>query len=179
MAGISRNKVKIWIVPTDTNPALLEQTGSGTYAPILGEIENYSKSGGENDTETKPVFGGDQTLDKPRGQVELSFDLIPDLDYVGRFENFAYGKNSQNVWVYSQDPTAKCVFIQSADGSKYGSYGFNNCDVISFDFDHSADDNRSGTFSLKFSPVTPSGVSNLQFNTVIASSLTAWTSLVA
>jgi hypothetical protein len=175
--AISRSKVKIWIVPVDTAASTLALTGTTALAPITGEIESYSKSGGELDVESVPVFGGFVSKEKPRSQVELAFDIIPDVNQLGRFETFAYGKNADNRFVYSTDPSDKAVYIQAQDGSNYLTYGFNNCNVVSFDFDHTADDNRTATLNLKFSPTDESGVSNLQADTVVVTSLTAWTAL--
>jgi hypothetical protein len=175
--AISRSKVKIWIVPTGTNGVALALTGTTSVAPISGEIQSYSKSGGELDVESVPVFGGFVSKDKPRSQVELSFEIIPDVLQTARFESYAYAKNTDNRFVYSQDPTDKAVFIQAQDGSSYLTYAFNNVNVVSFDFDHSADDNRTATLNFKFSPTNESGVSNLQADTVVVTSLTAWSVL--
>lgn len=175
--AVSRSKVKIWIVAAGTHPSTLVQTGTTSLGPIAGEIESYSKSGGELDVEAVPVFGGFVDKEKPRSQVELSLTLIPDVLQLGRFETYAYGKNSDNKFVYSQDPTDKSVVIQALDGSSYLTYGFNNCNVVSFDFDHSADDNRTATLNFKFSPTTTAGVSNMQADTVIATSLKGWDTL--
>lgn len=177
MTAICNSRVKLWIVPVDTPASTLAQTGTTSLAPITGEIQSYSKSGGDKDVETVSVFGGNVDKEKPRNQVELNFDIIPDLGQLGRFEGFAYGKNADNKFVYSVDPSDLCVFIQAYDGTNYLSYGFNNCNVTMFDFDHSADDNRTATLNLKFSPTDSAGVSNLQADTVVVTSLTAWTSL--
>ncbi len=156
--AISRSKVKVWIVPSGTACSTLVQTGTSSLSPIAGEIESYSKSGGELDVETVPVFGGFVDKEKPRSQVEISLSIIPDVLQLGRFESYAYGKNADNRFVYSQDPSDKEVVIQALDGSSYLTYAFNNCNVVSFDFEHNADDNRTATLNFKFSPTTSAGV---------------------
>ncbi len=66
MVAISRSKVNIYIVSADT--ALSDLTATDIYK---GDIKSYSKSGGEKDVESDPVFGGFVDKEKPISQVEL------------------------------------------------------------------------------------------------------------
>jgi hypothetical protein len=173
MTAISRNKVSIWIKPADTEASTLV---AGDV--ITGEIKSYSKSGGERDVESDPVFGGFIDKEKPVSQLEISMEVVPSLESATRWESMAYALQS-GVYVMSGDPEEKSIFIQAKDGSNYSSYAFNNCNVTAFDIEHNADDNRTGTITFKFSPTDSSGISNFMTAASLITVLPAWTSLTA
>ena len=176
--AISRKKVSIYIVEADTNAADLVASDK-----IEGEIKNYSKSGGEEDVESDPVFGGFVDKEKPAEQVELGFEIIPNLENADRWSAMAYSLDTATgAYTMASETstlkTKKAVFIDATDataGSK--SWGFNNCSVIVLDTDHSADDNQEQNMTLKFSPTTGSGVSNFMTKGTVVTSLPAWTAL--
>lgn len=178
MTAISRSKVKIWITPLGTNASTLVNTGSSSLAPILGEIKSYARSGGEDQVESTPHFGGYVDEEKPKTQVELSFDVTPSLEYAGRFDALINGVDAATgVFTMATDSANRTIFIQATDGTNPFSWGFNNCNAVSYTNDHSADSNRMGKLSFKFSPTNTQGVSNYMAKTVVATSLPAWTSL--
>lgn len=183
MTAISRNKVKIWIESTGTAASALVET-----AAIAGEIKSYSKSGGERDVETDPVFGGFVDKEKPISQVELAFEIVPDISTTAkadRWDSFAYSADSATgVYTMAGDITDKAVFIAASDGTTGKAWGFNNCSVIVYDIEHNADDNQTSNMTMKFSPTNTAGVSN--FMTVgtsgatplaVVNKLPAWTAL--
>lgn len=172
--AISRSAVKIAIMPVDTNASTIASSDW-----ILGEIKNYSKSGGERDVESDPHFGGFVDKEKPVSQVELSFDVTPSLTSPIRWESLAYGADGSNPTVYTMasEPADKAVFIEASTSAGVQSLAFNNCNVTMLDFDHSADDNRTGTLGLKFSPTDESGTSNFMASSVVVSSLPNWSAL--
>ena len=175
MTAISRKKVKIWISALDTAPSTLQNTDV-----IAGEILTYNKTGGEDDVESIPVFGGFVDKEKPRSQVELSFDVIPSIGTnSARWDSYIYGTNIGGVYVMSSDAANKAIFIQAANGSDYMSYAFNNCNAVKFDIEHNADDNRTGTLSFKMSPEDENGISNFMGKAVAVTSLPNWTQLTA
>jgi hypothetical protein len=184
MTAIARSKTKIWIVPANTNPSQLVYTGSTDYAPILGEIKSYSKSGGENDVESDPVFGGYVDKEKPQSQFELSFDVVPQLES-DRWITFAYTEKSNGVYIAGGNTSDKAVFIEASTVSGYSTsssdyrkvFGFNNCLVTVLDQEHNADDNQTYTFNLKFSPTTSGNVSNVMTKATTCAALTAITAM--
>ena len=179
MTAISRNKVKIWITTLGTAASTLVMTGTGALSPILGEIKSYARNGGEDQVESDAVFGGYVDMEKPKSQVELSFDVVPALETGSRWDSLIFGRDvATNVWTMATDSANKTIFIQYYDASA-GSYswGFNNANAVSFTVDHNADDNAKGKFSFKFSPTNKNGVSNYMANTVAVTSLPAWTAL--
>jgi hypothetical protein len=179
MTAISRSRVKIWIAPLGTAASTLINTGTTPLAPIVGEIKSYAKSGGEDQTDSTPVFGGYVDEEKPTSQVELSFDVIPSLENGTRFDALINGVDVANAGVYTMASQAvnRTIFIQATDGSNHFSWGFNNCNAVSYTNDHAADGNRMGKLSFKFSPTNSNGVSNYMAKTVVATSLPAWTAL--
>jgi len=189
MTAISRSKVKIWIADADTNASTLTDTGGSWSAlePLKGEIKSYSKSGGEEDVESDPVFGGFVDKEKPITQLELSFDIVPSLEDGDRWDSFFYAKDTQtstaayNVYTLASDTSEqspdKAVFIQATDGTEYRSWGFNTAKVTMLDLEHNADDNQTYSMTLKFSPTTSNGVSNFMIADTAIVSLPDWSAL--
>jgi hypothetical protein len=174
MVAISRSKVKIYIAAADTNPASLAATDL-----IEGEIKSYSKSGGEDDVESDPVFGGYVDKEKPTSQVELAFEVVPSIGTNSdRWDALIYG-TTNSVYTMNSAAANKAVFIQAQDGSNFKSWGFNNCNGVSFDMEHDADDNQTGTFTFKFSPTTSSNQSNFMTKALALTAMPAWTTLTA
>ena len=174
MTAISRSVVQIAIDNNDTDGSTIV---AGDY--ITGEIKNYSKSGGDKDVESDPHFGGFVDKEKPREQVEVSFEITPSLESPLRWETFAYVVDSGNAGIYTMagDPALKSVFIQASASEGVQSMGFNNCNVTLLDIDHSADDNRTYNMTLKFSPTDGSGVSNFMAGSVAVTALPDWDAL--
>lgn len=178
MVAISRSKVSIYIAPVDTNPSVI----TGTYATsvkVSGEIVSYSRSGGEDDIETVPVFGGFVDKEKPKSQYEMDFEVIPALDSnQDRWDALIYG-TVNNVYASNLDAVNKAIFIAAVDGTNVKSYAFNNCNGVSWELEHNADDNQTGTFKFKFSPSTPTGIANFQTKATALTSLPAWSTLTS
>jgi hypothetical protein len=104
MVAISRSKVKLYIMPADTSASTLASTDV-----ISGEIKSYSKSGGEDDVESDPVFGGYVDKEKPTSQFEMEFEIVPALDSTAiDWEKYVYG----------YDVTAAAYTSTSAAGNK-------------------------------------------------------------
>ncbi len=182
--AFARSKVKIFMVPADTDPATIVDDTS----VIAGEIVNYSKSGGNQDTESVPAFGGFIDKEKPREQVEVSMEVVPSLSDATaavRWEAMSYSADTTNAGIYTLaagsgsavPPTPQMIVIQALEGAVYQTYAFNNVDVTQYDLDHAADDNRTGNITFKFSPTTEDGVSNLMVGAVAVSALPDWTDL--
>lgn len=158
--AISRSKVKIYIVDSGINPSAVATTDA-----IDGEIKSYAKSGGEADVESDPVFGGFVDKEKPVTQVEVTFEVIPNLSdatTADRWDALAYAADSTGVYTMAESAADKAVFIGSSDGTTGKAWGFNNCSVTVLDIDHNADDNQTETLNLKFSPTNTTGVTNFQ-----------------
>jgi hypothetical protein len=178
MTAISRSNVKIWVTPLGTAPSTLINTGTTNLAPVLGEIKSYARSGGEDQVESTPVFGGFVDEEKPKSQVEVSFDVIPSLEYAGRFDAMIYGVDvATSVYSLATEAANRTVYIQATNGTNPYSWGFNNCNAVSYTTDHSADGNLMGKLSFKFSPTNTKGVSNYMAKTVVATALPNWTQL--
>jgi hypothetical protein len=175
MTAISRTKVDLYIVAVDTNASSLTSTDV-----IKGEIKSYAKSGGEREVESDPVFGGFVDKEKPIAQIELSFDIIPSMEYGDRWAQIAYSLDAATgVYTMAGDIVKKAVFIAAADtvGSTYVSWGFNNCNVTLLDMEHNADDNQTNTLTLKFSPTNEEDVSNFMTAASEITLMPNWTDL--
>jgi hypothetical protein len=184
MSAISRRKTKIWVVPKNTDPSALLYTGSTQYAPILGEIKSYSKSGGENDVESDAVFGGFVDKEKPQTQFELSFDIVPSLES-DRWIEMAYTLKTNGVYISGGELDERAVYIEASTVNGYSTstsdyrkvFGFNNCSVTVLDQEHNADENQTYTLNLKFSPATSSNVANVMTKSTTCAALTAITAM--
>jgi len=193
MTAISRSKTKIWIVAADTEPSTLAYTASANVANtakgyLSGDIKSYSKSGGENDVESDPVFGGFVDKEKPTSQVELSFEIVPLLDAgkADRWDAMIYSVDlaaSSFGDVYSMAsetstiPSDRMVVIEAVSGTDYKTLMFNNANVTVLDLEHNADDNRTYNISMKFSPTDGNGVSNFVTSDLIATGMPAFSAL--
>lgn len=176
MTAISRNKVSIYIVDADVDASALAATDK-----ITGEIKTYAKSGGAQEIESDPVFGGFVDKEKPREQVEVSWEIIPSLEDADRWDAMAYSVDTTGVYTMADETSTlavdKAVYIEAVDGSKYKSLGFNNCSVTVLDMEHSADDNRTYNMTMKFSPSDGSGVSNFMTLATATANLPDWSEL--
>lgn len=173
MTAISRNKVTIYIVDAGVNASALVATDA-----IEGEIKSYSKSGGERDVESDPVFGGYVDKEKPISQVEVAFEVVPSLESADRWDLLAYNTDTATgVLTMAGDISDKAVYIYATDGSNPKSWGFNNCSVIVYDLEHNADDNQTGNLNLKFSPTDSSDVSNFMTIATEVTNLPNWSAL--
>jgi len=183
MTAISRSKTSIYIVDADTNLSALVATDI-----FKGDIKSYSKSGGEKDVESDPVFGGYVDKEKPTSQMEISLEVVPllDSDKSNRWDAMIYAKDlaSTSIDVYttasetSTEPNDKLVVLSALTGTgTYKVHAYNNCSVTVLDLEHNADDNRTYNMTMKLSPATDDGVAN--FMTFAANPTTApdWTSL--
>lgn len=184
MTAISRSLVRIWVVAASAHPSTLSASvwsTSNTSGYIAGQIKSYTKSGGETDVESDPVFGGYVDKEKPASQYELELELVPAIESTAyEWETVAYALDSTSgtaVYTSKAIGSDRAVYVQANSGSAYKSWGFNNCNVVVLDQEHSADDNLSQTLRLKFAPTDSSGIPNLQYSKQAASSLTAWGSL--
>lgn len=181
--AISRSKVKIWVVPADTNPsAILESTtyNGSNLGYISGQISDYSKSGGEDDIETVPVFGGFVDKEKPQTQIEVELSVIPDVDTnPDIWDAMIYGTNASGVYATNSAAGNKAIYIQAKNGSNYKTIAMNNCNGVHFDFEHPADDNQTGTLMFKFSPTTSLGIPNYMTKALQVTALPNWTTLTA
>ncbi len=172
MTAISRNKVKLWVVPSGTAASALVSTAvyDETTKPtgyISGEIKSYSKTGGETDVESDPVFGGYVDKEKPQSQFELEFEIVPSLEKADIWEAMVYGYDTTNkaYTTAKAAPSDRAVFIEAVDGtSNPAAWGFNNCNVTVLDQEHNADDNMSKTMTLKFGPTDSDGNPNFLMN---------------
>jgi len=187
MTAISRSKTNIYIVSAGTAPSDLVASNI-----FKGDIKSYSKSGGEKDVESDPVFGGYVDKEKPISQVELSFEIVPllDADKVDRWDAMAYTTETvgaKTVYSMATDglsstaatgPEDKMIVLEAVNGAEYKTIAFNNANVTVLDLEHNADDNRSYNMTLKFSPTNDDGVSNFMTASLAATALPLWTALL-
>lgn len=184
MTAVSRSKVDIYIVDADTNASELVAGDK-----IVGEIKSYSKTGGETDVQSDPVFGGYVDKEVPQTQFEVAFEIVPSLEDGNKWESLAYVSQtvgSKVVYVSGGSPTKKAVFISGDDGTNAVGYGFNNCNVTVLDMEHNADDNQTKNLTLKFSPTNDDGIPNFISSSTSADStfddvtdLVSWGQLTA
>lgn len=166
MVAINRGMVSIYIVPATTAPSALASSDV-----VKGEITNWSLGGGNQEIESVAAFGGFIDKEKPREQFELSMDVTPKIEatasIVNRWDTYRYGSTLKSTG--SGDMYR--IFIQAVDSSSYKSTGFDNCRSVTWEPNHSADDNMGGTMTWKFSPEDSLGSPNLATSNVAATAL--------
>ena len=175
MSAINRKLVSIAIVDAATNGASLADSDF-----IKGQIKSYTKSGGDKDVESDPHFGGDVSKEKPRNQIELSFDVTPNTDDLTKWEDIAYGSatvGSDTIYLSSIDPSDKAVFFQVEEGSDIQTIAFDNARVTLLDMEHNADDNMTKKLSLKLSSENESGRANMAIAKLAATDMPNWSAL--
>lgn len=187
MTAISRNMVKMWLVSAGTNPSSLVTTAvwtssvTGGYIP--GQIKSYTKSGGDVDVETVPVFGGYVDKEKAAAQIELELTIIPALENsLFNWQAIAASVDTTTTpVVYTSKNvslTDRAFFIQAVDSTAGSeSWAWNNCTVTVMDQEHDAEDNLMYTLRLKLSPTDSSGIPNYQTSKRAVTSLINWSSL--
>jgi len=144
---------------------------------FTAEITNFSESGGEEDTESVPVFGGgniDKT--KPRTQVEVSFDVIlrynAEASSVLKWDILKYGAVASGIVTSAGSATSKVIYIEFTDGTLYYTRAYNNAKGITFEPETAADDMMKGTMTKKLSPTEADGSANQQIGNIAASTIT-------
>jgi hypothetical protein len=176
MTAISRPKVKLYFTAAGVNPSAVAATDS-----ITGEITSWSKSGGEDDVESVPAFGGFIDKEKPISQITIDLEITPSIETAtsDRWDAMIYG-TTNSVYTYNSAAANKAVFIQAQDtalGTK--SWAFNNCNAMKLDVEDKADDVATYKLSFKFSPQTAAGISNFMTKGTAVTSLPAWTTLTS
>lgn len=166
MTAIDRKSIKIYIAAADTAMSTLTDTHV-----VAGEIVNYGQSGGGDDLESQPAFGGFIDKEKPREQFEVSLDVVPSFEEADRWDKLTYSAETvatKLVYTSAESgtgvtlPGKHLIAIEATHGDKVNTIAYNNVNVTNFTLDHSADDNLSGNITFKFSPTTPKGVANRQ-----------------
>ena len=134
MGAIQPEEAIIYINAADTEPSALA-TGADV---ITGYVTNFSESGGEEDVESNPVFGGGNIdKSKPRTQIEVSFDII--MQYgsdVTMFDAYKWGSGLAS----DGNAPSKVIGIQFTDGTNYYSRVYNYAKAVTFEPTSSADD---------------------------------------
>lgn len=173
MAGVFPSETTIYIAAANA-----VASGLAASDKIVGEIEKWSLTGGDQEVESVPVIGGFVDKEKPRTQFEVSFDVIISntaASTLDRFDTFKYGSTLKS----SGEGSDKMIWIQSqgTGSSLWKVFAFNNAKAITWEPGMSADDMLRGTITFKFSPTTSAGVANLQTSTVTTSNSwpTSWT----
>jgi hypothetical protein len=182
MGAIQPEEAKVYIGVIDIAPSALA-TSSASF-DATGYITNFSESGGEEDIESNPVFGGGN-IDKikPRTQLEVSFDII--MQYgtdVTKFDEFKFGPAGSTELsasytdeiLSSGNAPEKQIVIEFTDGTNYYSLAYNNVKAITFEPESAADDFLKGTINFKLSPTDSNAYPNKRIKAAAVSTMGAW-----
>ncbi len=162
----------IYITTTDIEPSSLATTDA-----VTAEVTNFSESGGEEDVESIPVFGGGN-IDKinPRTQIEVSFDAIirydESTDSMLRWDSYKWGAIASSSVTSAGDVEYKRIYVQWTDDTYYYTRAYNNVRAVTFEPESAADDYLKGTITFKLSPTQADATANLKVASVEASTLT-------
>lgn len=162
MAGIFPNETSIYIVAADTVGSALTAADK-----VVGEITNFSLSGGGQDIESIPVIGGFVDKEMPREQFEVSFDVIVSNtagSTLDRWDTYKYADGTS-----SSESVNKAIYLSALTGSKWKTLAMNNCRAVTWEPELAADDMLRGTMTFKFSPETSLGVANLRTSSLAPS----------
>lgn len=172
--AISPEQATIYITSTSVAASALASSDA-----VEAEVTNFSESGGEEDIESIPVFGGgniDKT--KPRTQIEVSFDVILRYNSTAatalKWDDYKWGNLTGSTVTSAGDSASKRIYVQFSDGTLYYTRAYNNAKAVTFEPESAADDFLKGTITFKLSPTTASGVANLKVQSTAASTVT-WT----
>lgn len=167
--GIQASETRIYIVSANVNGSALASSDR-----VIGEIENYSQSGGEQDIESVPTFGDGTTQafldkEKARTQLEISFDVYVNnaaASTLDRWDIYKYGSGGTSI----TEGDSKAIFIESLTGGLIKTTAMNNCRAVTWEPGQSADDMMKGTMTFKFSPATAAAAANLKTSALSSSS---------
>jgi len=151
-------------------------SSSSSCVEVQGGITNLSESGGEEDSESVPVFGGGNVdLVKPRTQIEVSFDVI--LKYqtqastLLQWDDYKWGNFAATKVTSAGSGVGKAIYITFTDGTLFYTRAYNNAKGVTFEPESSADDMLRGTMTFKLSPTDADGIANLQVLSTHASTV--------
>jgi acetylglutamate kinase len=153
---------------------------SSTGIAVTAEVTNFTESGGEEDIESVPVFGGGN-IDrmKPRTQIEVSFDVVLRYNTAStmlKWDEYVMGAIASSTVSSSTSAATKAIYIQFTDGTYYYTRAYNNAKGITFEPDVAADDMATGTITFKLSPTTAAGGANKIVKAAAASTIASWQS---
>ena len=143
---------------------------------VEAEITNFSESGGEEETESVPVFGGGNIdLVKPRTQIEVSFDVVlrhsADSSTVLKWDSYKWGDITSDSVDSAGSAASNTVYIEFTDGTNFYTRGYNNAKGVQFEPESSADDMLRGTMTFKLSPTDATGNANLKVTSLAATTI--------
>jgi hypothetical protein len=162
MAGVFPNETSIYIVAANTNGSALTVANK-----IVGEITNWSKSGGDQEIESVPVIGGFVDKESPRNQIELSFDVIIQNTTASTLDRYDDYFNAGGL--STAEGADKAIFIEHTTGSLKKTFAFNNCRAVTWEPEMAADDMLKGSITFKLSPTTALGVANVKTSALASS----------
>jgi len=173
MGGIFPNETTIFIGTADQVTTALCHSSNA----VVGEIEKFGLSGGNQDVESVPVIGGFVDKEKPREQFEVSFDVIVANTSASTFDRWDTLKFGTALTSAGEGANKAIAIVMNSNGaSPYKVYAFNNVKAVTWEPEMNADDMLRGTITFKFSPTTSLGAPNLKTSTVTTSTAfpTSW-----
>lgn len=159
--GINRRDISIYIVDKDTDASTLTDSDK-----IIGRIEDYTLSPGDQNVDYTYLFGGTIETEEPEGETTIDFEIVPRVEDELFWEKLRYEKDeTAGVWVTPKEPKRLAVFIAIDDGGDNATgIAFNNALISALETSHSAEENQSKSISLTLAPETADGISNFMAN---------------
>ena len=149
---------------------------SSACVEATAEVTNFTESGGEEEVESVPVFGGgniDKT--KPRTQIEVGFDVIirysSTASTVLKWDDYKWGNLTGSTVTSAGSAANKVIYVEFSDGSNYYTRAYNNAKAVTFEPETDAEDMMKGTITFKLSPTDADGNANMQVLTTAASTV--------
>jgi len=144
-------------------------TAASTNYSVTAEVTNFSESGGEEDLESRQVFGGGNIdLLKPRTQMEVSFDVILRYgDDARKWDEYKWS----STFTSAGDAPLKDIYVQFTDGTLYYTRAYRNARAFTWEPSLAADGMVEGSITFKMSPTTADGNANFQVTSTAATSV--------
>jgi hypothetical protein len=171
--AIFPEEATVYITPIAITASSLASTDA-----VTAEVTNFSQSGGEEDVESVPVFGGgniDKT--KPRTMIEVSFDVVLRYDAAQatmlRWDALKFGTLVSSTSTIKSNTSSEYqrIYVQWTNGTQYYTRAYNNVKAVTFEPESSADEYLKGTITFKCSPTTADNIANHQIKSLAASTV--------
>ena len=157
----SGEDVKIYIDPTSGTSTSFDVNTSQTAYEVQTSMFSFNQSGGEFETETKPLLGGANiVIEKPATEVELEFEVAIKTDNPTFWDELFYGSGLTSA-TRGNDFTVGIEATDSATGKKYQIL-YHNVKAVSFEKSVEAGEYLTGTLTLKLAPTDENGNANIK-----------------
>ena len=153
--------VKIYIDSTNPTQTTFDVSGGGAKE-VQTSVFSFEISGGEYETETKPLLGNANiVIEKPASEIEVSMEVAIKTDDPTFWDKMFYGDG-----LTSATRADKCsIGIEATDGTTKYQVLLHNVLSVSFEKSLEAGDFLQGKITFKLAPTDDAGNANVLIGT--------------